>query len=447
MNFLNLKYQIRNKNAGNIFRHLTILNTLKFIIPFSLFLIFSSLFILLSHQSFAQIVEFRGIDRSGKYNETGLLKKWPEKGPECILEIKGIGKGYSQPVIAEEKIFLTGIKKDTTDILSAYDLKGNLLWETAYGRSWTKSYTDSRSTPTYENGKLYVASGTGQMNCIDAKSGKIDWQVNTIEKYKGEIYKHGDAECPLVLDQIVLYTTGGEENTLVALSKINGNLVWKTKSLGGEKSYASPVLIVHNGVRIILAQTAKNLIAIHPENGEILWSYDLLQFHKHEQGVGANTNAPLYFNSEILVASGYDHPAIKFKLSPDGKSFDVVWKNDTLDTHHGGVVLVDGNLYGSNWQNNSKGRWASVNWETGHTNWETDWINKGSIIFADEMLYLYEEKSGNVALVEPNAKNLKIISTFKVEKGNGPHWAHPSISNGRLYIRHGDYLMVYNIKE
>jgi outer membrane protein assembly factor BamB len=394
-----------------------------------------------------EITEFRGIQRTGHFNESGLLKQWPEAGPELLLKIEGIGKGYSHPILVEDVIFVTGIKKDTTDVLSAYNLKGELLWETVYGRSWTKSYTDSRSTPTFENGKIYVSSGTGQVNSIDSKTGKIIWQVDAITIYKGEIYNHGDAENPLIVNDLVVFTTGGEENTMVALKKTDGTLVWKTKSLGGAKAYASPVLIEHNGLQMILAQTSKNIIAINPSNGEILWHYDLIRYHLNRQGTGANTNPPLYWNGEIFVTSGYNHPGIKLALSPDGKSIQEIWKNDTLDTHHGGVVLVNGNLYGSNWQNNSKGRWASVNWETGRTNWETEWYNKGSTIFADGMLYIYEEKSGNVALVEPSPEKMKIISTFKVTFGEGPHWAHPAIYDRKLFIRHGDALMVYDIKK
>ena len=363
-----------------------------------------------------------------------------------LLKIEGIGKGYSHPILVEDIIFVTGIKNDTTDVLSAYTVKGELLWETVYGRSWTKSYTDSRSTPTWENGKLYVSSGTGQVNCIDAKTGKIIWQVDAIKKYNGEIFDHGDAENPLVLENAVIFTTGGEENTMVALSKKDGSLIWKNKSLGGAKSYASPSVILHNGMNIILAQTSENLIAVNPFNGEILWHYNLSRYHLHEQGVGAITNPPIYFKGEIFVTSGYNHPGTKLALSADGKSVQEIWKNDTIDTHHGGVILFDGNLYGSNWQNNSKGRWASVNWETGRTNWEQEWYNKGSTVFADGMLYIYEEKSGNVALVEPSSEKMKIISTFKVTDGEGPHWAHPAIYSGKLFIRHGNVLMIFNIK-
>jgi len=406
------------------------------------------LFLLVTNTLLAQeIIEFRGVNRSGHYNETGLLKQWPDNGPEMIIKIEGVGKGYSQPILVEKTIYITGIKEDTIDILSAYNMEGEMLWDVPYGRSWTRSYIDSRSTPTYENGKLYVTSGTGQLNCIDATSGKIIWQVNASEEYGGEIHKHGDTESPVLTENAVLYTTGGEENTIIALNKKDGSLVWKTRSLGGAKSYASPKLIHHNRQPIILVQTYHNLIGVNPDNGEVYWSYDLFQYHSHRSGKGAQTNVPLYSDGELFVTSGYEHPALMFALSENGKSIQLKWRNDIIDTHHGGVVLVDGNIYGSNWGNNANGNWASVNWKTGGTNWENEWENKGSVIYADGMLYLYEEKRGNVALVKPSTDSLKIISTFKVEHGTGPHWAHPAIYNGNLFIRHGDVLMIYDIKE
>ncbi len=233
---------------------------------------------------------------------------------------------------------------------------------------------------------------------------------------------------------------------MIALKKTDGKLVWKSKSLGGAKSYASPVLIRHNQKDVIVAQTTKNIIGINPSDGKILWSYDLIQYHEKSQGKGAQANPPIYKDGEIFTTSGYNHPGTMFSLPDDGKSIQLKWKNEDVDTHHGGFVLVDGNIYGPNWQHNSRGKWVSVNWETGETNWEEEWHNKGSIIYADGMLYLYEEKSGNVALCEPSSEKLKIISTFKVTDGQGPHWAHPSIYDGKLFIRHGNVLMIYNVK-
>lgn len=393
------------------------------------------------------LVEFRGEDRSGYFTETELLKQWPETGPELYLKIEGIGKGYSSPIVVNETIFITGIKEDTIDILSAYDLKGEMLWDVAYGRSWTRSYIDSRSTPTYLDGNLYVSSGTGQLSCIDARSGKIVWSVDAVDKYAGVIHRHGDSEAPLVFDKTVAYLVGGDDHTMIAFDKDTGEEIWKTKSLGGAKSYASPTLIQHNNKKIILAQTTDNLIGIDPANGQILWSYDLIQYHLLRQGQGGQTNPPLYHKGDIFVTSGYDHPGLMFTLSEDGNDIQLKWRNDTIDNHHGGVVLLDGNIYGANWENNANGKWVSVNWDTGETNWENEWNNKGSIIRADDMLYLYEEKRGNVALVQPSVDSLKVVSSFRVEDGAGPHWAHPSIYLGKLFIRHGDVMLIYNIKE
>lgn len=409
---------------------------------------FTIVLILLSFFVSAQkLVEFRGTERSGNYPETGLLKQWPEDGPKLLTKIEGVGKGYSQAILVNDIIYITGIKADTIDMLSAFKLNGDLLWDVAYGRSWTRSYIDSRSTPTYYDGKLYVSSGTGQLSCIDATSGKSIWKVDAVDKYGGEIHRHGDAEVPLVVGNLVVFIVGGESYSMVAFNKNTGAEVWKSKSLGGTKSYASPTLINHRGKEIILAQTAEDLLGVNPETGDLYWSFKLIDYHELSQGKGGQTNPPLYYNNEIFVTSGYDHPGLMFSLSDDGNEIALKWRNDTLDNHHGGVVLIDGNIYGANWQHNSRGKWASVNWESGETNWENEWINKGSIITADNMLYLYEEKRGNFALVEPSIDSLKVVSSFVVKEGVGPHWAHPAIYNGKLFIRHGDVLMIYAIKD
>ncbi len=79
--------------------------------------------------------------------------------------------------------------------------------------------------------------------------------------------------------------------------------------------------------------------------------------------------------------------------------------------------------------------------------YEKEWYCKGSISAADDMLYCYEEKRGNLALVEPTPDDFKIISSFQITKGNGPHWTQPVIHKEVLYIRHGDVLMAYDIKK
>ncbi|HEY3389458.1 MAG TPA: PQQ-binding-like beta-propeller repeat protein [Prolixibacteraceae bacterium] len=393
-----------------------------------------------------ETAQFRGPSRDGTYPEKGLLKKWPESGPKLELQIVGIGKGYSQPIVYKGVIYITGIKKDTMDVISAYDLKGKLLWDRVYGHAWANSFPDTRSTPTIQNDKIYLIGGMGTVCCLDAQNGNMLWSQDAHNQFKGEYHKWGVAESVLLTDQAAVYVTGGTETSVVAYDKITGKHLWSTKSLGGPRAYASSTSIERNGLKIILAQTANDLIGINSINGEILWNFNLMQFHLGESGKGANTLTPIYHDGEIFVTSGYDHPATMFSLSEDGHSVNLKWKNEEMDTHHGGVVLVDGHLYGSNWQSNSKGQWVSIDWKTGRTNWVKEWFNKGSIIASDGLLYCYEEKGGNVALVQPDVSDFKIISTFKVEAGEGAYWAHPAIYDGMLYLRHGNTLLIYNIK-
>jgi len=393
-----------------------------------------------------ETAQFRGPSRDGIFPEKGLIKKWPDGGPKLMVQIEGIGKGYSQPVVYKGIIYITGIKQDTMDVISAYDLKGTLLWDKVYGHSWANSYSDTRSTPTIQDNKIYLVGGMGTLCCLDAANGNVLWSQDPHKQFKGEYHRWGVAESVLLTDQAAIYVTGGEETSVVAYDKITGKLFWKTKSMGGTRAYASPSLIERNNLKIIIAQTANDLMGINALNGEIIWNFSFIPYHLGESGKGANTNMPIYHNGEIFVTSGYDHPATMFSLSGDGRSVSLKWKNDTMDTHHGGTVLVDGNLYGTNWLNNTKGQWVSINWNTGKTNWVKDWFTKGSIVSAENLLYCYEEKGGNVALVQPDVNDFKIISTFKVEAGAGPYWAHPAIYNGMLFLRHGNVLMIYDIK-
>jgi outer membrane protein assembly factor BamB len=403
------------------------------------------LLLVISTAQSQEIAEFRGPGRTGIYPEAGLLKKWPEKGPGQVLKISGFGTGHSQPVVYKNTIFVSGTK-DSSNLVSAYSMNGKLLWQTVYGKFWIRTNPENRCTPTIENDRLYIASGIGDISCLNTSTGKILWSVSPARLYQAELHKHGESESLLLTDKAVIYTAGGEKNSIIALNKTNGSIIWKSTSLGGPKSYASPILIERGGLRIILAQTANHLVALNSETGEILWNHNLMQYHISEQGQGANTNPPLVWKNDVFVTSGYNHAAIMLTMADDNRSVSVKWKNEVLDCHLGGVVRINGAIYGSTWENNSKGKWASVDWETGKVNWETDWFNKGPIISAEGLLYIMDEKFGNIALVQPDIKSLRIISTFRVTEGEGPYWTHPAIYNGLLYIRHGDVLMVYNLK-
>jgi outer membrane protein assembly factor BamB len=408
-------------------------------------IVFLTFFLLACISLNAQIQsEWRGIGRTGVYPESGLMKQWPENGPELLWVSKDLPKGNSSVAIGENAIYLTGLI-DTMDILLALDLSGTIIWKTPYGRSWKGSYPESRSTPTLVDDRLYVSSGFGDLACVDAFSGKLIWSVQSQEQFGGLVGRWGIAESPLVVGNIVVYTCGGPKTTVVGIDKETGKTVWISPSLNDSPSYSSPLLIEKGGKKEIIAVTEKNILAVSPENGNIIWTFNYGDYTSPDKR-NNHPNTPLYSDGYLFMSSGYDHKSVMLKLSDNATSVSLVWVDSTFDVHLGGMVKLGKYIYGSNWQNNGNGNWACLDWDSGKVMYETKWFNKGAIISADGMLYCYEEKTGNIALVKPVPEKFDVVSSFRVPYGTGPHWAHPVIHNKILYIRHGETLIAYSIE-
>jgi outer membrane protein assembly factor BamB len=405
-----------------------------------------SLLILLFNQTFAQETQWRGPQRSGIFPESGLLQHWPEGGPEMILKVENIGNGYSSPVLQDDIIYITG-KKEENDYLSAVNLEGEILYQVAYGKSWNNTYPDTRSTPTIEDNRIYLVSGMGELVCLDRSNGTMLWSVNAHEKYQGEFHSWGVAESPLIVDNMVFYTSGGPLTSVIAFDKLSGAEIWKTESVGGPRTYVSPVLYSNGNVRLILASTSDYVFGIHPEDGKVAWKYRYLPDDTAEdRGATISTNSAIVKGNEIFISKGYNQYGVMLVISGDGKEVIEKWRTEVLDTHHGHYVNVGDHIFGSNWLNNAKGNWVCVKWDTGEVMYEAEWNTKGPIAFADGKLYCCEERSGNIALVNPTPEKFDIVSSFRITEGTGPYWAHPYIKDGKLLTRHGEVLMVFNIK-
>ena len=409
-----------------------------------LILLYFALLIFVLNSS-AQLVQWRGPNRDGIFTETGLLKAWPEGGPQQILEVEKIGKGWSSPIVDGNMIYVTGMI-DTLDYLTAIDMQGKIKWQVPYGRSWNKSFPDSRASATIDGDGIYVQSGTGRLVCIQKTTGLEIWAVDVDKEFECEYHMWGNSETPLIVDDKVICSPGGNKTSVVAFNKRTGKLVWQSKSLNGQRAYASPTIYKYNEFRYILAVIGTDLIALVPETGEIAWNYKYHNPEKWDQPGLIWTNTPVFKDDKIFITMGYDYNAKMIKMAPDGKSVSEVFTDTIFDNHHHGVILTDGYLYGSNWTDNKRGKWICMKWDTGEIMYESEWDTKGAMIMADGLLYCYNEK-GNVGLVKPDPAVFNVISEFKITKGAGPHWAHPFIANGKLLLRHGDVLMVFDIKE
>jgi outer membrane protein assembly factor BamB len=405
--------------------------------------------IALFQSGWSQHAQWRGENRDGHFHEIGLLRNWPEEGPQQLFSVEGIGRGFSMPVGHEGHVYVTG-NKDSMDYLSCIDFDGTMKWSVPFAPGWNKSFPDTRTAPTIVNNKAVMISGSGVVACLDAVSGRRLWSVDGFNIFKGRCGAWGIAESPLVVDEKVIYTPGGNKTTMVALDLNTGRTIWTTKSLKDTSAYVAPIVVEYAGKRMIVGVTARYIFGVDASDGSMMWHlryYDLDRPLFHKWAPVINCVSPIHHNGHIYVTSGYNHVGIMLKLNEEGSNVELVWKDTVMDTHHGGVVLLDGFIYGSNWIDNRKGKWCCIEWETGKIRYEKEWETKGSVIAADNHLYCYEEQRGNLALVKATPENFEVVSSFRVKEGTGPHWAHPAISDGKLFVRHGDVLMAYDIKE
>jgi outer membrane protein assembly factor BamB len=223
---------------------------------------------------------------------------------------------------------------------------------------------------------------------------------------------------------------------VVALNRNNGDLVWSSPGKGELSAYCTPLLIELQSRKLLVTMTSGHIIGLDASTGKMLWS------HPHTNRYQVSANTPVYYDKGLFCFSGYGQGGVKLELNGDGSAVTKAWFSDKLDSRMGAIVLVNGCLYGSG--DNSR-EWRCVDWKTGEEKYADKTIGKGVVIYADGMLYCYSEK-GELALVEANPAGFKLIGKTKVELGTDQHWAHPVIDNGRLFLRHGNTLIVYKIK-
>ncbi|MEI6436375.1 MAG: PQQ-binding-like beta-propeller repeat protein [Bacteroidota bacterium] len=409
------------------------------------------IFMLVALHATAQITaQWRGPERNGIFPGNNLPEQWPADGPAMLWSAEGIGKGYSSAVSDGKNIFVTGMK-EKMDVMSCLSMDGKILWQTPVGDAWNGPFPETRTTPTVDGDRVYAISGGGIIACIETAGGKILWSIDGIKTFDGVYGTWGVCESPLIYGDKIIYTPAGNKTTMAALDKMTGKTIWMSESLMDTTAYVSPRLIKYGGKEIIVTLTERWFFGVDASTGKILWKYDFASLLP-EKGLqiwpGAprtNTNTPLYDNGMIYITGGYDHAGSMFRLSETGDAITQVWVDTTLDCHHGGVVKVGDYIYGSNWIDNSKGNWCCLDWKTGKTMYETKWFTKGAIIAAGNMLYCFDEKNGNLGLVRATPEKFDLVSSLKVTLGKGPFWAHPTIYNGLLIVRHGDVVVVYKM--
>ncbi len=383
--------------------------------------------------------QFHGPNQDNKSPDTGLLKQWPAAGPPLAWKATGIGFGYSTVAIGGGRIFVTGNIKDRSVVTALSVQEGRILWRAPNGKAWVNPVAGTRSTPTLDGDRLYDLNPFGDLVCLEAATGKKLWGLNILAAFGGKNIEWGLAESMLIDGQRLICCPGGQ-SAMVALDKLTGKLIWRASSVGEPPSYATGRLVEYKGLRIVITASLRSIIGVNADTGELLWRVP------HETLYDENVLHMVYQDGRFFFSS-LQTGSVKWQIHVEGDKvwIDELWRSKEMDNHHDHVILHNGFLYGSSAIYNP-GRWVCLDWQTGEKRYAERGVGKGTLTFADGMLYTLSEQHV-VGLVWPTPAAHELVSRFRLPTGgHGPSWAHPVVIGGRLYIRHGDLLYVYDVR-
>jgi outer membrane protein assembly factor BamB len=393
--------------------------------------------------------QWRGPNRTGVSKETGLLKSWPKEGPPKVWSVPGCGGGFSSVVVVEGVIYGTGSARGKCIAWARREKDGGLIWSQPFADG-----SEPNSTPVFASGKLYVLSKEGVLGCLDARTGNPAWRVDYTRDFDGQMMSGwGYSESPLIDGDRLICTPGGDGAAVVALNKDTGKEIWRSaiRNSGGA-GYASPIkaTVGRLSMYITLLGDSGGVVAVDASTGRLLWQYT---------GISNGTaNIPTVIARDDLVwcSTGYDDGgSALLRMKADGKEGVNVrevkrYRSDELQNHHGGMILVNDHIYFGHGHN--AGHPACVEFKTGSIKWKEERGAAGgggsaAVVYADGMLY-YRYQNAKVVLIEATPDGLKVAGSFtQPEHSRRETWAHPVITNGRLYLRDQDKLLCFDVKK
>jgi outer membrane protein assembly factor BamB len=321
-------------------------------------------------------------------------------------------------------------------VIALGEKDGKELWAAAMGpeRSKGGGYPGPRCTPTVDGDLVYALGLNGDLVCLDVAMGKEIWRKDLRKDFTGGSGGWGYSESPLVDGDKLLVTPGNKKATLVALNKRTGETIWTSQVPEGDRAAYSSIIVAQvNGQRQYVQFLSGGVVGIDAATGEFLWRYDA------PANGTANITTPIFHDGHVFATSDYGTGGGLIKVN--GKDVQQIYFTKNMRNHHGGLVLLDGYLYGAD-----SGQLTCLEFKEGSVKWRGK-AGKGSVCYADGRIY-YRGEGGTILLIEANPEKYVEHGRFQQpDRSRSPAWAHPVVANGKLYIADQDILLCYDVKQ
>lgn len=344
-----------------------------------------------------------------------------------------VGEAHSSPVVANGVVyafFQPG--KEAADALAAFDAAtGEKKWQKSYPREkFTPPFgTGPRGTPAVDGGFVYTLGGTGVLACWDAKTGDVKWKVDTLKDFSAKNLFFGVSTSPTVVGENVVVMVGGKTAGVVAFDKKTGAVAWK--ATGDPASYASPLTLGKGGADGLVFLTGSHVRGLSAA-GKELWAVPF------KDKLNESSTTPVKAG-DLIVASSVTAGSIAVDPAAVAKDADAkpVWAAEKLTCYFSTPVLVGKHLYmvnGAATLTNPAITLRCVEAATGKVLWSKEKFGKyhAAIVRTGDDKLLVLDDAGQMILLEPSAEGYKELAKSKV---CGPTWAHPAVSDGRVFVR------------
>ena len=400
---------------------------------------------------------WRGPAGTGVSAEKGLLGTWPAGGPTLLWTSKDAGSGYAGLAIVGGNVYTMGAVGDD-EFAIALDGKGKKLWSTKIGpvhdwkaTSWSRG---PNATPTVDGDHVYCLSSKGDLLCCKKADGAEVWRKNLPKDFGGEIvegaggypkFGWGYSSSPVVDgDQLVL-TPGGSQGLFVALDKKTGKTLWQSAAVKDLALYVTPTVATIGGVKQYITVTRPGVTAVSADKGEVLWTWK-----PEDEFPDVICPSPIVEGDHVYITvGGSGYTMLKIQTARKKFTANVAHSGKAISNAQGGVVLIGEHLYG---YHEDRGMMCQA-LDSGKPPWKRtkQEIKAGSIVAADGKLYVLGEE-GTVAMVEASPEAYKLLGKFdlpvraKKRKPSAKVWSHPSLSDGKLYLRDQENVFCYEVK-
>jgi outer membrane protein assembly factor BamB len=389
----------------------------------------------------ADWTQFRGPDHDGSSPEK-ISTKWPEAGLRQIWKVP-LHDGFSALTVGGGKAF-TLVKREVDgadqEVCVALDANnGRQLWEVPLGIAKydggggsgapdNKGGDGPRSTPAYDDGKVYTYSSRMVLQCLDAGTGKQIWACNVIREHAGRNITWENAASPLIDGNLVFIAGGGPGQSLLAFDKHNGHVAWQVQS--EMMTHSTPVAATILGQRQVIFFTQSGLVSVLPKTGAVLWRYPF-------RYATSTAISPVVSGDIVYCSAAYGVGSSACRISKTASGFTAtrLWFQpfNVLNSHWSTPVAANGYLYGLFGQKKfATAPLECVEMATGRILWSQDGFGPGGCTLVNGDVLVLSD-AGDLVLVKATPAAYTEVARSHVLAGKC--WNYASISNGRIYAR------------